>query len=192
MSILKVENSNVEIEKVKQEDLILLIKHRLRKRLYRIMSSRKSPYSTKEYCKEIDYEAIIKEIGEKPEGNYQIDHIVPLIEFNLNNIEEVKFAFHPFNLRWISAKENTKKKCNLIIPKAELVKKIIEKDQNYRNTPHYVLKMLEYKNDRYVICDCGAKIYGVSKEHAKKLLPAHKRSKRHKESMEIKQRRDSK
>jgi len=35
-----------------------------------------------------------------------------------------------------------------------------------------------------VKCECGAKIYGNSLEHAKKLLPSHKKSRIHKERMD--------
>ena len=43
----------------------------------------------------------------------------------------------------------------------------------------------------FVECDCGARVYGISKAHARSLLPAHKRSKKHKELMEIKKRKNS-
>ena len=43
----------------------------------------------------------------------------------------------------------------------------------------------------FIECECGARIYGTSKVHAKSLLPAHKGSKKHKELMEIKKRKDS-
>lgn len=41
------------------------------------------------------------------------------------------------------------------------------------------------KDKPYVECECGIKVYGKSEEHARKLLPAHKVSKRHKEIIEI-------
>lgn len=46
------------------------------------------------------------------------------------------------------------------------------------------------KEDNFVECECGAIINGISKEHAEKLLPEHRRSKRHKENMEAKSRRE--
>ncbi len=46
------------------------------------------------------------------------------------------------------------------------------------------------KQKPYVECECGARIYGNSVEHAKSILPEHKRSKRHKELMEIKKRKN--
>ena len=42
----------------------------------------------------------------------------------------------------------------------------------------------------YVECKCGARIKGISENHAKSLLEAHLRSKKHKELMEIKARRE--
>ena len=44
----------------------------------------------------------------------------------------------------------------------------------------------------FVYCECEAKINGTSKLHAQKLLSAHKKSKRHKELMEIKSRKEQK
>lgn len=40
------------------------------------------------------------------------------------------------------------------------------------------------KEQNFVICECGIKVKGKSQEHAKKLLPAHKSSKTHKQRME--------
>lgn len=50
---------------------------------------------------------------------------------------------------------------------------------------------MENKTEKpFVVCECGAKIYGnYSLESAKANLPAHRKSKRHKELMEIKSRR---
>jgi len=46
---------------------------------------------------EIDYEAIIEHLKPFPKDRkkYHIDHIMPLISFNLNNPDEVKIAFAP-------------------------------------------------------------------------------------------------
>ena len=48
--------------------------------------------------------------------------------------------------------------------------------------------MVDKNKENFVECECGARIYGTSKIHAKSLLPAHRRSKKHKELMEIKKR----
>lgn len=47
-------------------------------------------------------------------------------------------------------------------------------------------------NKIYVECECGARIKGISKKHAESILQAHLRSKKHKELMEIKERREGK
>ncbi len=44
----------------------------------------------------------------------------------------------------------------------------------------------------YVECECGARIKGISINHANSLLRAHQMSKRHKELMEITKRRNKK
>lgn len=40
------------------------------------------------------------------------------------------------------------------------------------------------KERPFIICECGAKIYGKSIKHAEKLLPEHKRSRIHLERMD--------
>ena len=46
--------------------------------------------------------------------------------------------------------------------------------------------MKEQKERHYVICECGAKVYGnYSKISAEKNLPAHKISKKHKELIDL-------
>ena len=48
------------------------------------------------------------------------------------------------------------------------------------------------KEKPFVICECRAKVYGnYSLESAKANLPAHKKSKKHKELMEILKRKQS-
>jgi len=41
--------------------------------------------------------------------NFEIDHILPLHAFNLTRIEEVRKAFDPSNLQWLTIEENRKK-----------------------------------------------------------------------------------
>jgi len=45
-------------------------------------------------------------------------------------------------------------------------------------------------DDIYVECECGARIRGISENHALSLMDVHLSSKRHKELMEIKARRE--
>jgi hypothetical protein len=67
-------------------------------------------------CKQygIDFKSIYHSVGEKPLGNYHLDHIIPIKAFDLNNVEHVKLAHHPANLRWIPANENIIKKDKII------------------------------------------------------------------------------
>jgi len=60
---------------------------------------------------EIDYTAIFKHIGPKPNDVevWHIDHIKPLVSFNLNDDEQVKLAFKPENHQWLTADQNLSK-----------------------------------------------------------------------------------
>ncbi len=62
--------------------------------------------SSKKYG--IDWHNIIKGIEPFPEDikKYEIDHIKPLHSFNLDNKEEIKKAFDPSNLQWLTITEN--------------------------------------------------------------------------------------
>lgn len=60
----------------------------------------------------IDYKLIAESLKPFPKDieNWHIDHIIPLVRFNLNNLEEIKKAFAPNNLQWLPALENIRKK----------------------------------------------------------------------------------
>jgi len=59
----------------------------------------------------IDYELIFEHIGPKPNDIevWHIDHIKPLVSFNLNDDEQVKLAFTPENHQWLTATQNLSK-----------------------------------------------------------------------------------
>ena len=63
-------------------------------------------YSSNKYG--IDYNAIIEHLKPFPQNmqEYHIDHINPLYFFDLTDSNNVKEAFSPSNLRWLTAKEN--------------------------------------------------------------------------------------
>jgi len=65
--------------------------------------------SSKKYG--INWKEVIESLKPFPENleNFEIDHIVPLHIFNLTKIEEVRKAFHPSNLQWLTLEENRKK-----------------------------------------------------------------------------------
>lgn len=59
----------------------------------------------------MNYKAIIKHLGPCPgnRNNYHIDHIIPLCKFDFTKDKEIRRAFAPDNLQWLSVKENLKK-----------------------------------------------------------------------------------
>ena len=68
----------------------------------KIMSSKKYGLNWKEIITKLQpFPHNIKE--------YEIDHIIPLRTFNLANLEDVKRAFSPENLQWLTKAENRKK-----------------------------------------------------------------------------------
>lgn len=59
----------------------------------------------------IEWEKVIKGLEPFPEDikKFEIDHKIPLHIFNLEKIEEVKKAFDPSNLQWLTMEDNRKK-----------------------------------------------------------------------------------
>lgn len=88
------------------------LNHALRKysKIGKIMSSKK--YG-------IDWKKIIKSLKPFPENlkDFEIDHIIPLHTFDLTNPEEVKRAFAPENLQWLTREENRTKSGKVTLPK---------------------------------------------------------------------------
>ncbi len=101
----------------KQTDAEFAIADRLRRSLLhaltkysktgKIMSSRKYGINWKE---------VIESLKPFPTDlkKHEIDHIIPLHTFNLTNTEEVKRAFSPSNLQWLTIEENRRKSGKLI------------------------------------------------------------------------------
>ena len=92
-----------------------IIKKRLRvyfRKLFKYYLKKDKKFSSKKYG--IDFEKIIEHLKPFPEdiSKYHIDHIKPLCSFNFikedgsTNLEEVKLAFSPENLQWLTIKEN--------------------------------------------------------------------------------------
>ena len=65
----------------------------------KIMSSKKYGIDWKEKIESL------KPFPEKIE-NFEIDHIIPLCTFNFTKLEEIKKAFSPSNLQWLTREEN--------------------------------------------------------------------------------------
>lgn len=57
----------------------------------------------------IDFVEIYKHVGEIPGKKYELDHIIPLVAFDFNNLEHIKLSHIPENLRWIPKKDNIDK-----------------------------------------------------------------------------------
>jgi len=71
----------------------------------------------------IDWRAVIESLKPFPENlnDFEIDHIIPLHSFNLTDIEEVKKAFSPFNLQWLTVERNRKKSGKIPFSKQEIL-----------------------------------------------------------------------
>ena len=101
----------------RQIDVEYAIADRLRRSLNHALtkySKNGKIMSSKKYG--IDWERIIENLRPFPEHleHFEIDHITPLHTFNLTNPEEVKKAFDPSNLRWLTIGENRKKSGKII------------------------------------------------------------------------------
>ena len=90
---------------------IARLKHRLRQNLINAMNAYRSGkiWSSTKYG--IDYTKIINKLGPPPNNSqkWHVDHIRPLKSFDLTNPEEIKNAFAPENLQWLTAEENMRK-----------------------------------------------------------------------------------
>jgi len=66
----------------------------------------------------INMKAIIKHLKPFPKDreNYHIDHIVPLKMFNHNDPEQIRKAWLPHNLQWLTIQENLEKGDRLVMP----------------------------------------------------------------------------
>jgi len=76
---------------------------------FKLYSTTGKIMSSKEY--DIDYEAIFKHIGSKPNDteDWHIDHIKPLCLFDFNDPEQIKIASAPENHQWLLAEDNLSK-----------------------------------------------------------------------------------
>jgi hypothetical protein len=59
----------------------------------------------------INWDSIIESLKPLPKDlkKFEIDHILPLRSFDLTKTEEIKKAFDPSNLQWLTIEENRKK-----------------------------------------------------------------------------------
>ena len=103
----------------KQTDDEFKIIHNLRVHFHKAMvlySSTGKIMKSKQY--QIDFKAIFKHLGEKPDDKwiYEADHIIPLSLFNHNDKEQIKKAWAPENFQWLTKEINQWKGNRLIKP----------------------------------------------------------------------------
>lgn len=101
----------------RKTDIDFLIADRLRRSLLHALTKYSKTgkiMSSKKYG--INWKEIIESLKPFPENirNFEIDHIIPLHTFNLENKDEVKRAFSPSNLQWLTIEENRRKSGKLI------------------------------------------------------------------------------
>lgn len=79
----------------------------LRHRIYLAMKNLSKNGKTMA-CKEygIDFNSILIHVGEKPSNGFQLDHIIPLSSFDLDNPLHVRLAHTPQNLQWLPRADN--------------------------------------------------------------------------------------
>jgi hypothetical protein len=89
----------------------LVMQFRLRALLYQALNYyEQKRIILKCYKYPIDFEKIINHLKPFPNRKeYQIDHIKPLISFDLTDPEQIKIAFAPENHQWLLKEDNLKK-----------------------------------------------------------------------------------
>jgi len=103
----------------RKTDYEFAVRERLRRSLRHALSRYSKTgkiASSKKYG--INWVEVIESLKPFPTNlkNFEIDHIIPLRTFNLTNFEEIKKAFSPSNLQWLTISENRKKSGKLITP----------------------------------------------------------------------------
>ncbi len=101
-------------------DKKFLIADRLRRSLNHAMTKYSKTgkiMSSKKYG--IDWKKIIEHLRPFPENlkSFEIDHIIPLHSFDLTDLKQLKKAFSPENLRWLTREENRRKSGKIVFNK---------------------------------------------------------------------------
>jgi hypothetical protein len=95
----------------REKDPNFNMRHRLRSRLNVVFKKYGNGkiFPSNKYG--IDYFKIIEHLKPFPKdiSKYHIDHIIPLVSFDLTDPEQIKIAFAPENHQWLLAEENRKK-----------------------------------------------------------------------------------
>ena len=100
----------------RRTDEMYRIKSRLRTMLWMVMQKYINTgelINSRKYG--IDWNSVVKHLGKCPGdmSKYHIDHIIPLNSFDLKYKTQVKQAFSPDNLQWLTAQENLSKGCKI-------------------------------------------------------------------------------
>jgi len=108
------EKKNSWEKEKKKTDLNYALKKRLRLRVWQAFNGIRKKHSDE---MGIDYTSIVKHLKEtlpsdydEDKSKYEIDHIIPLASFNLEDPEQIKKAFAIENHQWLTASENSAKK----------------------------------------------------------------------------------
>lgn len=118
-----------ENEKLRRKtDLEFAITDRLRRSLQHALTKYSKTgkiMTSKQYG--LDWKKVIEHLKPFPEDikNFEVNHIMPLHTFNLANPREVKRAFDPSNLQWLTREENRKKSGKLLYVKTYKIKEQI-------------------------------------------------------------------
>lgn len=101
-------------------DKEFLIADRLRRSLNHAMTKYSKTgkiMSSKKYG--IDWKKVIEHLKPFPENlkSFEIDHIIPLHSFDLTDLKQLKKAFSPANLRWLTKEENRRKSGKIVFNK---------------------------------------------------------------------------
>jgi len=113
---------NKQVKKRLKEDDLFNLKMRLRSNFNQAMkhySKTGKIRSSKEYG--INYKKIIEHLKPFPKdiSKYEVDHIIPLSLFDHNDPEQIKKAWAPENLQWLTKEINMWKGSRLIKPLTE-------------------------------------------------------------------------
>ena len=57
----------------------------------------------------VDYEAILAVLGPRPQGDYWLEHIVPVGYFDHNDKAQIRICWDPANLSWLPREKNRAK-----------------------------------------------------------------------------------
>jgi len=109
---------NKKARERRMNDQKYAIKDRLRRSLRHALTKYSKTgkiMSSKKYG--LSWEKIIKSLKPFPNklNEFEIDHIKPLHSFDLTKDEEIKLAFSPSNLQWLTREENRRKSGKILI-----------------------------------------------------------------------------